>query len=100
MDRKKRIRFVVVATVGLVNLFVAFIGAPLIAVMLWPTHAEFSADSDSMMRSFSEAHRIANIANTISLVCLLAAGACFVYLLAGLATWFIGNPNAADSDTT
>ena len=100
MDRKKRIRFVAVATVGLVNLFVAFIDAPLIAVMLWPGPAEFSADSDSMTRSLIEAHRIADVANTISFVCLFAAGACFVYLLAALAAWFIGKPDVADSDTT
>lgn len=96
MDRKKRIRFVVVAAIGLLALFVAFIGAPFVAVVLWP-EPDASDDVVAVMDSFNEAARTAQVANTISLVSLLVAGVCMIYLLVSLAAWFIG-PSADNSE--
>lgn len=89
MDRKKRIRIVVVAAIDLLALFVAFVGAPLVAVSLWP-ESNASDDVGAFMRSFNEAAHTAQVANTISLVSLLVAGVCTIYLLVVLAVWFIG----------
>ena len=91
MDRKKRVQVVVVAAIGLAALFVAYIGAPLIGVFLWPT-PNLSGDAGEFMESFSHAARTAQIVNTISIASLGVAGVCTIYLLVMLAAWFIGPP--------
>ncbi len=93
MDRQKRIRVVIVAAIGLLSLFVAFVGAPLIVVALWPT-PDLSGDvgdvDAAFADSFTQAAQTANAAGTVSLVSLVIAGGCFGYLLVVLAGWFIG----------
>jgi hypothetical protein len=92
MDRQKRIRVVIVAAIGLLSLFVACIGAPLVAVALWPA-PNMLGDADAFRDSFAQAAQTAKAANTVSLVSLLIAGGCVVYLLVALAGWFIGPPD-------
>jgi len=93
MDRKKRIQVVVVAAIGLVALFVARIGAPLVAILVWPS-PNLSGDTEAIMESFSHAARTAQIVNTISIASLGLAGVCMIYLLVMLAAWFIGPPES------
>lgn len=89
MDRNKRIRVVAVAGVALFAIFVAFIGAPLIAAAFLPS-PDFSNDSDAFKDPFTQAVQTARVVNTVSMVALLVAGGCFLYLLILLAVWFIG----------
>jgi len=89
MDRSKRIRVVAVAGVGILALFVAFIGAPLVAALLWPT-PDLSNDVEAFTESFAQAAETARVANTVSMVALAVAGLCILYLLVVLAGWFIG----------
>ena len=90
MHRKKRVRVVVVCTVALLSLFMALFGAPLIAMALWPI-PEMSNDTEAFLATFSQAAKVARAATTISLVSLVIAGGCVVYLLVVLAGWFIGS---------
>ena len=89
MDRQKRIRVVIVAAIGLLSLFLGCVGAPLMALTLWP-FPDVSGDADAVGDSFAQAAQTVNAANTVSLVSLLIAGGCFIYLLVVLAGWFIG----------
>jgi len=96
MDRPRRIRIVTGIGIGLLSLFVAYFGAPLVAMLFWPT-PNVSGDMDSMMQSFSQASQTAAITNRVSLCALLFAGLCFTYVLIDTAIWFVG-PTESDAD--
>ena len=89
MNRRKRIRIVVVSAIGLTSLLVAFLG-PLTAAVALQRPLGMSADEGQMMESVQEAVRVTMIVNLASLVALGVAGICFVYLMVVLAAWFIG----------
>ena len=93
MDRPRRIRIVTGIGIGLLSLFVAYFGAPLVAMLIWPP-PNLSGDMDSMAQSFSQASQIAAITNRISFCALLLAGACFTYVLIDTAIWFVGPPES------
>ena len=91
MNRSKRIRVVVVAGVGIFALFVAFIGAPLIAALLSPTlHLSNDVNVEAVTQSFAQAARTARVANTVAMFAFAIAGLCLLYLLVIVAGWFIG----------
>lgn len=89
MNRSQRVRLVVAVGVGLFALFVAFIGAPLVAALLlrFPGAAD---DSAGFLEVMSSSQRIANAAGLVSLASLVFAGLCLLYVLVLLAGWFIG----------
>jgi len=72
MDRPRRIRIVAGIGLGLFSLFVAYFGAPLISMLLWPA-AAVSGDVDSMMQSMSQTSKAAANTNEsrFALFCLL-----------------------------
>jgi hypothetical protein len=98
MDRPKRIRVVVVSGAALLALFVAFFAAPLTAVLFWPT-PKLSDDIEAFNESFTQAAQSIRVANTVSMIALVVAGICILYLLFALAGWFIG-PKEDGSQTT
>ena len=97
MDRSKRIRVVAVSVVGLVALFVAFIGAPLTAALLWPAPDTFN-DAEAFTGSILQSAQTARVANTVSMVALVVADLCILYVLIVLAGWFIG-PKETDGES-
>ncbi len=99
MDRLRRIRIVTGIGIGLLSLFVAFFGAPLVAMLFWPTPTAVD-DADSMLQSFSQASQTAVISNSISFYAMLFAGLCFTYVLIETAIWFVGRsePDTESSD--
>lgn len=88
MDRTQRVQIVRSFFAGIFSLFAAFIGIPLIASLLWPIPDDTS--SDAMMESFHQSSRIAYVANMASVIALVIAAACFLYIFVILAKWFIG----------
>jgi hypothetical protein len=91
MNRPQRIRLVVAAFLGLFWLFVAFIGAPIIAAAFWPSF-ENSNNVEQLGEVMAASTRIAEISGYVSLVAFLLAGLCFCYVMFIVAAWFIG-PN-------
>ncbi len=88
MDRQTRIRLVCGLAVTLIGIFVAVIGVPLFASLLWPDISGVS-DSDGMIESFTQAAQFARIMRTVSLISLLVSCVAFIYCLVVLARWFI-----------
>ena len=88
MDRQTRIRLVCGLAVTLIGIFVAVIGVPLFASLLWPDISGVS-DSDGMIESFTQAAQFARIMRTVSLIFLLVSCVAFIYCLVVLARWFI-----------
>lgn len=90
MNRSQRIRMVAAAGVGLFALFVAFVGALLVAAIFWTFPDPRDAVAGEWMTSIAAAQRIANAANAVSLGSLAVAGFCFLYVLVVWAIWFVG----------
>ena len=90
MKRSLRIRLVVAGGVGLFSLFVAFIGAPLVSVIFWPSPDFFGDDGSGIMESMSSAQQLAKTTSFVSFGSLAVAGICFAYVLVVLAGSFIG----------
>ena len=98
MDRQTRIRIVIGAAVTLLGLFVAFIGAPVVAQLFWPNVAA-AKDIADIEQTMTQSFRAAKIANRISMSALIVSLAAFVYSLAIVSAWFIKSadkPNIAD----
>jgi len=95
MNRQTRIRVVAVSGLALFAIFVAFIGAPLIAVAFWPSQDLSSSNIETVTESIAQITQAARIANNVSMIALAVAGVCILYLLVVLAGWFIGPKDAA-----
>ena len=92
MNRRQRIRLVVAIAVGLISLFMAFIGGPLIASTFWPP--------DFMdLESWNAIQRVAEITNVASRYFLVVTGICCVYVFVALAVTFIGPPEKPKDQT-
>ncbi len=97
LDRPRRIRIVAGIGVGLVALFVACLGAPMVAMLSWPS-PDVSGDPNSMIQSFSQASQAAAMMNRVSFDALLFAGLCLVFVLTDIAIWFVG-PSEPDTNS-
>lgn len=93
MDRQTRIRLVCALAVTAFGIFVAVIGVPLFASLLWPDMAGVT-DADGMIESFTRAANIARIMQTVSMISLLVSCVAFTYCLVVLARWFIASVEA------
>jgi hypothetical protein len=93
MDRQTRIRLVCGLAVTLFGIFVAVIGVPLFASLLWPDMVGVT-DADGMIESFTQAAHIAQIMRTVAMISLLVSCVTFIYCLVVLARWFIASAEA------
>jgi hypothetical protein len=101
MNWSQQIHLLVAAVVvGVFAMLVAFVGAPLVATIFWPS-PDVSNDVGGFVESMSAAQRIANASDLVSLGSLVVAAICFVYVLVvlnwNLAVWFFG-PKRNSSD--
>ena len=91
MNRRTRIGIVIGIAITLVGVFVAFIGAPLIASFFMPSAPASNGIDDigAMMDAMGTASSVAETSRMISIVALLVALAAFVYTMFVLAMWFV-----------
>ena len=89
MKRAKRIRVVLVAGLGLVSLVVAFFIGPIMAIIYVPQFTS-TDQGENIQNETVQFIQAVKFADNISLVALLIAVVCLLYLLSVSTIWFIG----------